>query len=93
MKTVLWLAAFAVVMQPSRRAPANEAPPHAGYESALYNTATKARDAEACADANLCGGVTPALPLGCEYAWTQDHYIDTVDAINHRIQCSAFYLF
>jgi hypothetical protein len=44
-------------------------------------------------DVNLFGDVTPAVRLGLEYAYFNDHYADGMDAINHRVQLSAFYLF
>jgi hypothetical protein len=52
-----------------------------------------ARHAEDWADVNVFGDVTPAVRLGLEYAYFNDHYADDVNAINHRIQFSAFYLF
>ncbi|HZS37485.1 MAG TPA: hypothetical protein VFF06_11700 [Polyangia bacterium] len=54
---------------------------------------TIARSSEDWVDANLFGDVTPAVRLGLEYAYFADHYSDGMDAVNHRVQFSAFYLF
>jgi hypothetical protein len=45
------------------------------------------------ADACIFGDLTPAVRIGLEYAWFDDHYADGHDAVNHRAQLSAFYLF
>jgi hypothetical protein len=68
---------------------------HAGLSTAnpTFGDKTKARKSEDWADVNLFGDVTTAVRLGVEYAWFDDHYADGVDAVNHRFQFSAFYLF
>jgi hypothetical protein len=59
----------------------------------------KLRSGEDFADFNVFGDVTPALRLGAEYAYFSDHYagaevkVRPIDAVNHRFQFSAFYLF
>jgi hypothetical protein len=45
------------------------------------------------ADACIFGDITPAVRLGLEYSWFNDHYADGHSAVNHRAQLSAFYLF
>jgi len=55
----------------------------------------KVRSGEDFADFNLFGDITPAVRLGAEYAWFDDHYaarevkVPPVDAINHRFQFPA----
>jgi hypothetical protein len=61
--------------------------------SRLYGAAAKVRDTELWSDANLFWDITPAIRVGAEYAWFQDHYVDGIEATNHRFQFSAFYLF
>jgi hypothetical protein len=45
------------------------------------------------ADANVFWDVVAGLRLGVEYSWTRDTYNDGIEATNHRIQGSAFYIF
>lgn len=59
----------------------------------LHGASSKVRDTELWSDANIFWDVTSAVRLGFEYAWFQDHYVDGVEATNHRAQFSAFYLF
>jgi hypothetical protein len=59
----------------------------------FHGAAAAVRDSEDWFDINLFGDLTPAVRLGLEYAWYDDHYVDGKDAINHRVQLSAFYLF
>jgi hypothetical protein len=59
----------------------------------LHGAPNKTRDQEHWVDANLFGDLTPAVRLGLEYAWFNDHYTDGTAATNHRVQLSAFYLF
>jgi hypothetical protein len=67
---------------------------HIGSNNArLHGAASAVRDDEDWVDANLFGDITPAVRFGIEYAWFDDHYVNGVDAINHRVQFSAFYLF
>lgn len=61
--------------------------------SFLHGAAAKVRRGLDWADANLFADVTPSVRLGLEYAWFDDHYADGVNAVNHRVQLSAFYLF
>ena len=62
-------------------------------------TPGKLRSGEDFADFNVFGDVTPALRLGAEYGYFSDHYagaevkVRPIDAVNHRFQFSAFYLF
>jgi hypothetical protein len=64
-----------------------------------YGTPGKVRAGEDFIDASIFGDITPAVRLGAEYAWFNDHYagaevkVPPVDAINHRFQFSAFYIF
>jgi hypothetical protein len=58
-----------------------------------YGPVGKLRSGEDFVDANIFADVTPAFRLGAEYAYSNDHYVDGVDAINHRFQFSAFYIF
>jgi hypothetical protein len=44
-------------------------------------------------DVAFMGDVTDAVRLGIEYANTTDVYVDTIHAVNHRVQGSAFYIF
>jgi hypothetical protein len=65
----------------------------------LYGTPGKLRSGEEFADLSVFGDITPAVRLGAEYAYFSDHYaggevkVPPVDAVNHRFQLSAFYLF
>ena len=61
--------------------------------SKLLGPANAVRIAEDWANANLFGDVTPAVRFGVQYSWFLDHYADGVDAVNHRVQLSAFYMF
>jgi hypothetical protein len=45
------------------------------------------------ANGNFFWDVVPAVRVGVGYSWTRQHYGDGVLAQNHRVQCSAFYLF
>ena len=62
-------------------------------------TPGKLRAGEEFADVCIFGDVTPALRLGAEYAWFDDHYagaavkVAPADAVNQRFQFSAFYIF
>jgi len=62
-------------------------------------TPGKLRSGEDFADFNLFADVTPAVRLGLEYAYFDDHYagaevkVAAADAINHRVQLSAFFIF
>jgi hypothetical protein len=64
----------------------------------LYGTLGKVRSGEDFADVSIFADVTPAVRLGAEYAYFNDHYagsdkVAAVDAINHRFQLAAFYIF
>jgi hypothetical protein len=65
----------------------------------LYGTPGKVRSAEDFADICVFGDITPAVRLGAEYAYFNDHYagdgvkVTPVDVINNRFQFSAFYIF
>lgn len=59
----------------------------------LHGPPAGVRRGEDWADVNLFGDVTPAVRLGLEYALFDDHYADGIDAVDHRVQLSAFYLF
>jgi hypothetical protein len=61
--------------------------------SKLLGPANAVRIAEDWANANLFGDVTPAVRFGVQYSWFLDHYADGVNAVNHRVQVSAFYMF
>jgi hypothetical protein len=64
-----------------------------------FGTPGKLRSGEDFADFNLFGDITPAVRLGAEYAWFDDHYagaevkVPPADAVNHRFQFSAFFIF
>ena len=64
-----------------------------------FGTPGKLRSGEDFADFNVFGDVTPALRLGAEYGFFDDHYagaevkVRAIDAVNQRFQFSAFYLF
>jgi hypothetical protein len=45
------------------------------------------------ADANLFWDAIAGLRLGLEYSWTRDTANSGVEATNHRIQGSIFYIF
>jgi len=53
----------------------------------------KVRDHEDWYDANIAGDPYPGVRLGLEYAHFQDTYADGTQAVNHRVQFSAFYIF
>jgi hypothetical protein len=59
----------------------------------------KVRSGEDFADCNIFGDITPAVRLGAEYAYINDHYagsepkVAPADAVNHRFQFSAFFIF
>ena len=64
-----------------------------------FGTPGKLRSGEDFADVNVFGDITPAVRLGVEYAWFDDHYagaevkVPPIDAVNHRVQLSAFFIF
>jgi hypothetical protein len=66
----------------------------------LFGASGKVRTGEDFVDVSLFGDITPAVRFGAEYAYFNDHYgagdtaaLPAVDAINHRFQFSAFYIF
>jgi hypothetical protein len=59
----------------------------------LFPNSTKVRSSEDWFDVNLFTDVTPALRLGIEYAHFDDKYVDGKDAINHRGQFSAWFIY
>lgn len=59
----------------------------------LHPNGAFARLSEDRADVNFFADVTPAVRLSVAYIHYLDHYSDGVDAPNHRVQFSAFYLF
>lgn len=64
-----------------------------------FGTPGKLRAGEDFADFNIFGDITPAVRVGAEYAWFNDHYagadvkVAPIDATNHRVQLSTFFLF
>ncbi len=61
--------------------------------ASLHPNGAFARRSEERYDANVFADVTPAVRLGLSYVYYLDHYSDGVDASNHRLQFSAFFLF
>jgi len=69
---------------------------YAHMESAnahLYGAAAKVWDHEDWADANLMFDVGAAVRFGLEFSWTDQKFVDGVNATDYRGQFSAFYLF
>jgi hypothetical protein len=63
------------------------------YDILNYGDPKKLYDLARWVDACLFVIPIPAIRLGVEYAYTQQHYGDGVMAPHHRAQLSAFYLF
>jgi len=67
--------------------------------ASTLGTPGKLRAGEDFADFNVFGDITPQVRLGAEYAYFSDHYAGAdvktapVDAVNHRVQVSAFFIF
>src|SRR5262249_9167519 len=65
----------------------------------LYGTPGKLRSGEDFADVSIFGDITPAVRLGAEYAYFNDHYagddvkVAPAEVINPRFQFPAFYTF
>lgn len=59
----------------------------------LFGAGTKVIDASNWADGNVMADITPAVRLGLEYSWFNQTYVDKVDATDHRLQASIFYIF
>jgi hypothetical protein len=59
----------------------------------LFGTPDRTRKSLDWFDGNIFVGVTPAIQLGVEYAYTIDRYNDGISASNHRVQLSGFYVF
>ncbi len=59
----------------------------------LYGAPGKVWDHEDWADGNLFVDVTPAVRFGAEFSWTDQKFVDGVDAKDYRGQFSAFFLF
>jgi hypothetical protein len=60
---------------------------------ALTTAQGKVRDHEEWWDANILGEPYPGVRFGLEYAHFLDTYVDGVQATNHRVQFSGFYVF
>lgn len=45
------------------------------------------------ADGNIFYDLTPAVRFGLEYAYFSQTFVDNVNATNHRVQFSAWYIF
>ena len=54
---------------------------------------TKVRDHEDFWDANVFGDPCSGVRFGLEYAHFVDTYVDGVQANNHRVQLSGFFIF
>ena len=48
---------------------------------------------ETWADGNVFVDATPSVRFGLEYAYFLQRYADGLQAENHRVQLSAFYIF
>jgi hypothetical protein len=67
--------------------------------ASTLGTPGKLRSGEDFADFNVFGDITPAVRVGVEYAYISDHYagadvkVMPIDAVNHRVQLAAFFIF
>ncbi len=58
-----------------------------------YAQQANVRKSEDFIDGNIFFEPLSSVRVGVEYAWFSDHYVDGVNAINHRVQLSGFFIF
>jgi hypothetical protein len=90
----VWLAAnYSHTESPNIQDFTNPAttPPSPLVSSYVYSATV--RKSEDFFDANLFIDPLPSVRIGLEYAYFGDHYVDGVQATNHRAQVSGFFLF
>jgi hypothetical protein len=61
--------------------------------AALATARAKVRSSETLYGADVFGDPYPGVRLGLGYARYADTYVSGVTAVNHRVQCSGYYIF
>jgi len=88
----IWIAGnYAHIESPNIDQFTQTVAPNPGISS--YTQAASVRKSEDWFDANVFFDPLPSVRIGLEYACFIDHYVDGIQATNHRGQISGFFLF